>query len=36
LGEVDRLAAIERLPFQKKIEKLEAFLEEATDRYMAV
>lgn len=34
LGEVDRLAAIERLPFQKKIEKLEAFLEEATDRYL--
>jgi hypothetical protein len=36
LGEIDRLAAIERLPFEKKIEKLEAFLEEATDRYMAV
>jgi hypothetical protein len=36
LGEVDRLAEIERLPFQKKIEKLDAFLEEATDRYMAV
>ncbi len=36
LGEVDRLAEIERLPFQKKIEKLEVFLEEATDRYMAI
>jgi hypothetical protein len=36
LGEVERLAAIERLPFQKKIEKLEAFLEEATDRYAAI
>lgn len=36
LGEVDRLAAIERLPFQKKIEKLDAFLEEATDRYATV
>jgi hypothetical protein len=33
LGEVERLAEIERLPFGKKVERLEAFLEEARDIY---
>jgi hypothetical protein len=33
LGEVERLAEIERLPFAKKVERLEAFLEEARITY---
>jgi hypothetical protein len=35
LGEVDRLAQLERLPFEKKLAHLESFLEEARDRYVA-
>jgi hypothetical protein len=35
LGEVDRLAQLERLPFEKKVTHLEAFLEEARDKYGA-
>jgi hypothetical protein len=35
LGEVDRLAQLERLPFEKKVKDLEAFLEEARDKYAA-
>ncbi len=33
LGEVERLAELERLPFGKKVAHLEAFLEEARDTY---
>jgi len=33
LGEVDRLARIERLPFDAKLDELESFLEEASDKY---
>jgi hypothetical protein len=33
LGEVERLAEIERLPFEKKVTRLEAFLEEARITY---
>jgi hypothetical protein len=33
LGEVERLAEIERLPFEKKVTRLEAFLEEARISY---
>ena len=33
LGEVDRLTEIERVPFEKKVERLEAFLEEARITY---
>ena len=29
LGEVDRLAQLERLPFERKIEQLEGYLQEA-------
>jgi hypothetical protein len=35
LGEVERLSKIERLPFEKKIENIETFLEEATERYVS-
>jgi hypothetical protein len=35
LGEVERLKEIERLPFDKKLVHLEAFLEEARDKYVA-
>jgi hypothetical protein len=35
LGEVERLSTIERLPFQRKIENIETFLEEATERYVS-
>jgi len=35
LGEVDRLAEIERLPFERKLAHLESFLEEARDKYAA-
>jgi hypothetical protein len=35
LGEVDRLKEIERLPFDRKLAHLEAFLEEARDKYVA-
>jgi hypothetical protein len=35
LGEVERLSKIERLPFEKKIESIETFLEEATERYVS-
>jgi len=35
LGEVDRLKDIERLPFERKLAHLEAFLEEARDKYLA-
>ena len=35
LGEVDRLKEIERLPFERKLAHLEAFLEEARDKYVA-
>ena len=35
LGEVDRLAQLERLPFEKKLAHLESFLEEARDKYVA-
>jgi hypothetical protein len=34
LGEVDRLGAMDRLPFQKKVESIEAFLDEAVDKYL--
>jgi hypothetical protein len=34
LGEVQRLSVIERVPFQKKVENIEAFLDEATDKYV--
>ncbi|MGH7434986.1 MAG: helix-hairpin-helix domain-containing protein [Polyangiaceae bacterium] len=33
LGEVERLAEIERLPFEKKVSRLEEFLEEARTTY---
>ena len=33
LGEVDRLAELERLPFERKVARLEAFLEEARETY---
>jgi hypothetical protein len=36
LGEVERLSSIDRLPFQKKIESIEAFLEEATEKYVSL
>ncbi len=35
LGEVDRLEAIERLPYAGKLAELERFLEEATEQYAA-
>jgi hypothetical protein len=35
LGEVDRLKEIERLPFERKLAHLEAFLDEARDKYLA-
>jgi hypothetical protein len=35
LGEVERCKEIERLPFEKKVAHLEAFLEEARDKYLA-
>lgn len=35
LGEVDRLAMLERLPFDAKLAQLESFLEEARDKYKA-
>jgi hypothetical protein len=35
LGEVERLAQLERLPFEKKLVHLESFLEEARDKYVA-
>jgi hypothetical protein len=35
LGEVERLKEIERLPFERKLAQLEAFLEEARDKYVA-
>ncbi|HLK41168.1 MAG TPA: hypothetical protein VKU41_30665 [Polyangiaceae bacterium] len=35
LGEVQRLDELERLPFDKKLTHLEAFLEEARDKYVA-
>jgi hypothetical protein len=35
LGEVDRLAQLERIPFEKKVMDLESFLEEARDKYAA-
>jgi hypothetical protein len=35
LGEVRRLEDIERLPFERKVAYLEAFLEEARDKYVA-
>jgi hypothetical protein len=35
LGEVERLQHIERLPFERKVSFLEAFLEEARDKYVA-
>ncbi len=35
LGEVDRLKEIERLPFERKLAHLEAFLEEAREKYVA-
>ncbi len=34
LGEVDRLHAIERLPFEQKIVELESYLEKARDKYV--
>lgn len=34
LGEVDRLHAIDRLPFEQKIAELEAYLEKARDKYV--
>jgi hypothetical protein len=33
LGEVDRLAELDRLPFEKKMTRLEAFLDEAREKY---
>jgi hypothetical protein len=36
LGEVDRLKEIERVPFEKKLTHLEAFLEEAREKYVVV
>jgi hypothetical protein len=35
LGEVERLAKMERLPFEMKLSHLESFLEEARDKYLA-
>lgn len=35
LGEVERSKEIERLPFERKLAHLEAFLEEARDKYLA-
>jgi hypothetical protein len=35
LGEVERLSKLERLPFEKKIENIEGFLEEATEKYVS-
>jgi hypothetical protein len=35
LGEVDRLEALDRMPFGSKVAHLESFLEEARDRYVA-
>jgi hypothetical protein len=35
LGEVDRIAALDKLPFEGKLELLESFLEEARDKYAA-
>ncbi|HMI84403.1 MAG TPA: helix-hairpin-helix domain-containing protein [Polyangiaceae bacterium] len=36
LGEVDRLAQLERLPFERKIEQLEGYLQEANGQKAAV
>ena len=36
LGEVDRLAQLERLPFERKIEQLEGYLQEANGQKSAV
>jgi hypothetical protein len=36
LGEVDRLATLERLPFERKIEQLEGYLQEASSDRAAV
>jgi len=36
LGEVERLAMIERVPFHKKVESIEKFLDEATEAYVPV
>jgi hypothetical protein len=33
LGEVERIARLEKLPFEAKLAELEAFLDEANDRY---
>jgi hypothetical protein len=35
LGEVDRIAALDKLPFDAKLAALEAFLEQARDKYAA-
>jgi hypothetical protein len=35
LGEVERLREIERLPFERKVTRLESFLDEARERYVA-
>lgn len=35
LGEVERLKELERLPFERKVEHLESFLEEARKKYVA-
>ena len=36
LGETDRIAALDKLPFDAKLAALEAFLEQARDKYAAV
>jgi hypothetical protein len=36
LGEVDRLAQLERLPFERKIEQLEGYLQETNGEKAAV
>jgi hypothetical protein len=35
LGEVERIAALDKLPFEGKLEELQSFLEEARDKYAA-
>jgi hypothetical protein len=35
LGEVERLREIERLPFERKVTRLESFLDEAREKYVA-
>lgn len=35
LGEVDLLKEVERLPFERKLARLESFLQEARDKYVA-